>query len=476
MCKDGNFPQTWKPFSVYLRGKMTRRVRIKNRSDLLESGSSEAKELALDLFEEGINSALPGRATRDHIGVEGRYLISGQKRYDLREIDRIFVLGGGKASLGMAKALNELLGPRISCGLVIVKRGEKEDTLETIEVVEAGHPVPDERGVNATRELLEIAQSAGSRDLVVCLISGGGSALMTSPLEGIKLDHVKELTNQLLESGASIDEINTVRKHLSKVKGGRLARAIHPAKGLCLIASDVVGDDPGYVASGPTAPESSDSGDALKVLKSYGLQEKVSNKILNLLEDRPSGDPVGPVGEEEFSKFEVENQVIISNRTALLSVSDRARELEIPPHILSTRLEGESSCHGQVFGQLISSVYHENHPFSRPCVLLSGGETTVTLTGEGGKGGPNQEFVLAGGLEIQGVPNSTIGAIDSDGEDGSTGIAGGILDGSSISDVSRVKSQLQNHDSLPALKELGGSIVTGPTGTNVNDLRLGLLL
>ncbi|MFW6111862.1 MAG: glycerate kinase type-2 family protein [Candidatus Bipolaricaulota bacterium] len=455
---------------------MTRKVRIKNRSDLLESGSIEAKELALELFEEGINSALPGRATRDHIGISGRYLISGRERYNLDEIDRIFVLGGGKASLGMAKALDELLGPRISCGLVIVKEGEKERALETIKVVEAGHPVPDKRGVRATGELLEIARSAGSRDLVVCLISGGGSALMTSPLEGIKLDHVRELTDQLLQSGASIDEINTVRKHLSEVKGGRLARAIHPANVLSLIASDVVGDHPGFIASGPTAPESSDSGDALNVLKRYGLQDRVSNTILNLLKDRDSGDPVGPVGEKEFSRFEVENQVIISNMTALSAISDKARELEIPSHVLSTRLEGESSCHGQVFGQLTCSIYHENHPFSRPCVLLSGGEMTVTLTGEDGKGGPNQEFVLAGGLEISGLPKTTIGAIDSDGEDGSTGIAGGILDGSSIPDESRVKSQLRNHDSSPALKELGGSIVTGPTGTNVNDLRLALVL
>ena len=446
---------------------------VKNRKELLAVNPAEPTSIALDLMEEGVSSVLPDRIIENHLKLEERNLVSGDEEYRLEGIDRVFVIGGGKASYGMARAVERSIGSLVTDGLIVTKRGEGSGDLDHVKIREASHPVPDVAGVEATEELINLAGTAGDRDLVVVLISGGGSALLTLPLEDIELGDLKGLTEDLLASGASIGEINTIRKRLSRIKGGRLARAIHPAKCLSLMISDVVGDDLRYIASGPTVPETASPEVALGVLEKYGLKDK-HEKVAAVLKGR---DPSTiPVTEGEFSRFQVTNQIVASNETALTAMAKKADEMGITPMILSSRLEGDSRVVGKTCGQLTRSIYEEDHPLPRPGLLLSGGETTVTLSGSPGIGGPNQEFVLGGGTEIIDLPNSVFGAIDSDGEDGSTGIAGGIVTGGSEVDEEESNAYLENHDASSVLKKIGGAIITGQTGTNVNDIRLSLVL
>ncbi len=449
---------------------MSPNVKIKNREDLLSSGPQDGKELALDLLETGLTAALPGRSIRDRIKVSDNKLKTETGEYNLEEIERIIVLGGGKATLQMARSIEDILGSRISAGLIIVKSSGPGDDLGRIAVRGGRHPEPDKSGMEATGKLLEMAESAGEKDLVITLISGGGSSLLTYPGEGINLAEIKQLTRELLESGASIDEINNVRKTISAIKGGRLARAIHPAKTLSLIVSDVVGDDLRYIASGPTAPDDVGPDEARQVLKKYGLMDSLLEKLSQRAQVSKA-----PVGEKEFEGFDVKNEIIASNTSALSAIAAKAKAEGVEPLVLSSRLEGESSYQGSWFGQLAASIHAESHPLARPAALIAGGETTVSVADNHGAGGPNQEFSLAAGLEIQGVPEAVIGAIDSDGEDGSTSCAGGLLDGSSISKEEEVRSALNRNDSLQALEELGASVITGLTGTNVNDIKLAVL-
>ena len=454
---------------------MTGNVEIKNRAGLLSSRPYKAKKLALDLLETGLTAARPSMSIRKRVEVSNNKLTTETREYDLDEVERIIVLGGGKATLQMARSLEEILGSRISTGLIIVKSREPGYELEIISVREGQHPVPDKSGMEATGKLLEIAESAGERDLVITLISGGGSSLLTYPGDGFSLEEVKHLTKGLLKSGASIDEINKVRKTISAIKGGRLARAIHPAKTLSLIVSDVVGDDLRYIASGPTVPDDVGPEEAWQVLKKYGLADSLPDKLSERL-TRPGAQACeAPVGEKEFEGFNVRNEIIASNTTALSAIASRAKKEGVEPLVLSSRLEGESRYQGAWFGQLAASIHAESQPLSRPAALIAGGETTVSVSGNHGAGGPNQEFSLAAGLEIQGIPEAVIGAIDSDGEDGSTSCAGGLLDGNSISKEEEVRSALNRNDSLQALEELGASVITGLTGTNVNDIRLAVL-
>ena len=436
----------------------------------------ESKGIALDLFEEGIDSVLPAKVVRMHLKVEGDFLFSKEEKFDLTKLNRVFVIGGGKASFGMAKAVENAIGSVINSGLIVTPRGGKRGTLGRIKALEGSHPIPNLTGVEATKELLELAKSASDGDLVVVLISGGGSSLLTLPVEGIELKELKTLTEDLLASGATIGEINMIRRQLSQIKGGKLARAIHPAEGLVLIISDVVGDDLRAIASGPTVPDESTPSDALDVLEKYGLQKEKHRSIIDFLSGGVENALFKSVSKEEFEGFGITNQIIASNKIALSAMAEKAGELGINTLVLSSMLEGESREVGQVFGQLGRSIYEESCPLHRPALLLSGGETTVKLTESFGVGGPNQEFALAAGLSILGIPNSVVGAIDSDGKDGSTDIAGGLVSGQISTPSDQITSYLQNHDSNQLLRKLNGAIITGQTGTNVNDLRLALVL
>jgi len=454
---------------------MNKNVEIKNREDLLSFGPYEAKKMTLDLFETGLTAALPARAIRDRIQLRDNVLTTRTREYDLDEVERIIVLGGGKATLEMARSIEEILGDRISTGLIIVKSRDPGGDLERIEALEGQHPVPDRGGMTATGKLLDLAGSAGKKDIVITLISGGGSALLTYPAPGISLNEIKQLTRDLLKSGASIDEINKVRKTISGIKGGRLARAIHPARTLSLIVSDVVGDDLRYIASGPTFPDDVTPEHARQVLKKYELVDSLPEEVRQKLTRSGSEQIEAPVEKKEFEDFDVTNEIISSNITALSAIASRAEKEGIEPLVLSSELEGESRYQGSWFGQLAASIHAENYPIARPAALISGGETTVSVSGESGAGGPNQEFSLAAGLEIQGVPEAAIGAIDSDGEDGSTSCAGGLIDGDSINDKEEIKNYLKQNRSSQALEELSSAVITGVTGTNVNDIRMAIL-
>lgn len=446
---------------------------IKNKKAILGSGDSQPKRIALELFEVGINSVLPSKVIPNHLKLESNLLIAGEEKYNLTDINKVIVLGAGKASLGMAQALQTAIGSMIDRGLIITPLNEKR-ALGNIKVLEGSHPIPNPSAVQATQELLKVAKSANEEDLIILLLSGGGSSLLTLPVEGIQLKDVKKITQDLLATGASIEEINIIRKQLSKIKGGKLARAIHPAQGLALIISDVVGDDLRYIASGPITPEDSTRQDALNLLKQYGLDSKKHSRIVKVLTNKKPRFMT--VNRGEFRKYNISNQVIASNETALSAMAKKAETLDVNPLIISSRVEGESKEVGKMFGQLALSIYKEGHPLSKPALLLSGGETTVDLTEDPGLGGPNQEFALAGGLSIRDISNTVIGAIDSDGEDGSTKFAGGLVVSKANATVEQFASYLETHNSAQLLKKLNGAIITGPTGTNVNDLRLALII
>ena len=450
------------------------KIEITNKEELLEGPKGEAKKIALDLLERGLRAVLPGRAVKRSLKLEGSRLTVGGEAIDLKEVEDIYVLGGGKASYPLGKAVYELLGERIKAGLLVTKRGSGGERIGPIEVEEAGHPVPDEVGRRAGIRLLEMAKEVEEDDLAIALISGGGSALLNCPVEGVALEEMVQLTKLLLESGANINEINSVRKHLSQVKGGRLARAIAPGRTLTLIISDVVGDPLDVIASGPTAADDSTFRDALSVLEKYDLQEDTPTSIIGHLRRGLKGGGEETVKAEEMEGLRLTNHVLGNNLTALEAMAERGKQLGFEPLILSSMIEGESGVVGGVHGGLARSIVHEGKPLSKPALILSGGETTVTIEeGEYGAGGPNQEFVLGAAEKIAGLEGTAIAAIDSDGEDGGTETAGAIIDGPAAAKAgSRLGEALRKHTSRALLKGINGAIKTGPTGTNVNDLRL----
>jgi glycerate-2-kinase len=345
--------------------------------------------------------------------------------------------------------------------------------LKRIKKVEAGHPLPDEDGVRGAEEVLEIADEAGSGDLVFAAITGGSSALMPLPVEGITLEETREVNEILLHSGAVIQEINAVRKHISRIKGGRLALHIHPAEIINLTVSDVIGDWKmlDYI-TGNTVPDSSTFQDALNSLKKYSLLEKMPESVRRHLQNaQPEMETP-----KYFKEVKVYTVILTTNKDACEAASERAEALGFNTMILSTRIEGESREAGIVHAGIAKEIEANNRPLRAPCVLISGGETTVTIEGDHGVGGPNQEFVLGFATKIGGSKRITGVSIDTDGTDGPTDIAGGVADGltqerAEVENL-HIHKSLMYHDSYPVFRSLGDTIYTGPTGTNVMNLRL----
>jgi hydroxypyruvate reductase/glycerate 2-kinase len=391
--------------------------------------------------------------------------------YESGRFTRLMVLAAGKAASVMAAALEESLGDIISGGVVITKYGHLlEHPTDKLRLFEAGHPVPDEKGMKATREALAMLEGADEGTLVVCLLSGGGSALLVAPAEGISLAEKRELTNALLRAGATIAEMNAVRKHVSAVKGGRLARAAHPAGVVSLIVSDVIGDSLDVIASGPTAPDGSTYLEAQEVIEKYGIEPPES--IRRLLARGMKGEvPDSPkAGDEAFGR--VENIIIGSNRLALTAARERAEALGFPARVLTDRLTGEAS---EAAGWLLRQTREKTE---RPYCLVSGGETTVTVRGTG-TGGRNMELALAFAVQARGESGLTLLSAGTDGTDGPTDAAGAIVDGSTF-DTARAlgldpEESLRDNDSYHFFKRAGGLLVTGPTGTNVMDIQVVLL-
>jgi glycerate 2-kinase len=401
------------------------------------------REHALDIFQAALEAADPRGVCRKWAAEQFQ-----------QPSGRVFVVGAGKASAAMAQGIEEVLGSRISAGLINVKYGHTLP-LQWIELNECGHPIPDENGVRGARRIAQIASDANAGDLVICLISGGASALLPDPSGDLTLAEKQEVTRQLLACGATIHEINTVRKHLSAIKGGQLAALAEPAKIVTLILSDVIGDNLDVIGSGPTAPDLSTVADALAVLAKF----KIDTPAVRALHETPKHS-------------RAQNIVIGSNRQALAAAATRARSLGFHTLLLASTIEGETRDVARLHAAIAREICESGNPVAIPACVISGGETTVTLRGQG-KGGRNQEFALAAAIDIAGMDNTVILSAGTDGTDGPTDAAGAVADGMTAD--STAAAYLTDNDSYHYFAPRGGLIITGPTNTNVMDIHLVLV-
>jgi hydroxypyruvate reductase len=429
---------------------------------------------ALAIFQAALKAADPVQAVLSHLRRDRETLIAGKRRYPLRGFEKIWVVGAGKASAAMALAVERVLGPRIAGGVVCVKYGHGAP-LKRVSVHEAAHPVPDQAGVAGAARIVEVAGNAGPRDLVIGLISGGASALTPLPAEGISLEEKQVTTKLLLECGASIHEINTVRKHISAFKGGRLAERAAPATLITLMLSDVIGDSLDVIGSGPTVPDESTFGTARAILARYGLLPKLPQAVLRRIEEGFEGlvEETPKRGDPVFRK--THNLVVGSNRLAVDAAAKKARALGYRTLVLSTFIEGETRDVARMHAALLKEVRASARPVKPPCCLISGGETTVTIRGAG-LGGRNQEFVLAAALDLDRMPDVVVLSGGTDGTDGPTDAAGAIADGATLQRARDAgldaRDYLARNDSYRFFDALGDLIKTGPTRTNVMDVRL----
>lgn len=451
---------------------------IKNYEKLIENGLTQkdrdARHVALNCILSALDAVNPKKAVFNNVKRRENLLVIGRYKFDLTEYRNIYVLGGGKASGLMAEAIEEILGDKITSGIINVLKGtEKMVKTKKIKINGATHPIPGEEGVNSTKAMLEIARKAGKDDLIIVLISGGGSALMPCPADPVTLEDKKTVTNLLLKCGATINEINVVRKHLSAFKGGQLAKTAYPATLVNLIISDVVGDPLDIIASGPTVPDSSTFQDAYNVLKKYNLLNKIPENIKKRIQLGLSGkiEETPKPGDKIFRN--VHNILIASNRTACIAAVKKAREFRTNTMLLSTYIEGEARHVGTVLAGLAKEIHNYDTPIKKPAVIVCGGETTVTVVGNG-KGGRNQELALGSALKISGLNGIVIASVGTDGKDGTSDAAGAIVDGQTLKRAQKLgldaTKYLADNNSYMFFKKLGDAIFTGTTGTNVNDL------
>jgi glycerate 2-kinase len=439
--------------------------------------SSPIRPLLRKLIVRGLGAVDARRAVCRAISRNGEKLVIGKRRYNLRRYERVVVLGAGKATASMAQAVEQRLGSRLQGGFVVVKHGHVVPTRRIV-VAEAGHPVPDRSGQRAAARLCAMASELGRRDLLIVLLSGGASSLLPAPVAGVTLADKQRTTQELLRCGASIREINTVRKHLSRIKGGRLAE-LTEATVVTVILSDVLGDDLSAIASGPTAPDPTTYQEAVAILKRHRIWRAVPPRVRRHL-DRGCRGLASETPKPGSSLFRrVHHSVVGNNDAAVTAVVRAARDAGLCSLVHTPALIGEARDEGQRFGALARQIVREGTPLRRPCCVVAGGETTVTVTGKG-TGGRAQEFAAAAALEIAGLAKVWVLAIGTDGTDGPTDAAGAVIDGNTVARAKRFSVDLEGalkcHNVYPALKQLHQLIVTGPTGTNVNDLYLLLAL
>jgi len=433
----------------------------------------QVRALLTRLLKAGLSAVDPACAVRRSVRRVGTIVRVGPQQYDLQDYARVVAVGAGKASARMGAALEALLGTRLATGLVVVKYGHSVST-RMIEVVEAGHPVPDRAGQKGGTRLLRLVRSLDPNDLLFVLLSGGASGLLPAPAPGLTLADKQKTTQLLIRSGATIQEINTVRKHLSAIKGGNLAAASQ-ARVISLILSDVMGDDLGAIGSGPTAPDQTTYADACRSLRHYRLWAHVPARIQARLAQGVRGihEETPKPGSSLFRR--VQNQIIGNNGAAVEAVAQAARRSGFRPLVLSTSVMGEAKEAAKVFGAIAREIVTSGRPVRRPTCVIAGGELTVTVRGRG-QGGRAQEFALAAALEIAGLPKVWIAAFATDGTDGPTDAAGAVVDGQTVTRAQRVglipHEWLLENNAYPFFKKVGGHIITGPTGTNVNDLYL----
>ncbi len=409
------------------------------------------------------------------MALENGDLVVVERRYSLASKRRVVVVGAGKASAPMAAAVEDVIGDAVPVtGSVTVRYGHSAPTC-VVRIREASHPVPDEAGVQATRAIVELLAEVNADDLVICVISGGGSALLTLPADGLSLEHVQQTTDVLLRSGASINEINVVRKHLDTVKGGGLARLAAPAQVITLVLSDVVGNPLDAIASGPTVPDTSTWAEAGAVFDRYGLWDKVPRSVVERLRAGRAGQlPDTPKPGDPLFKH-TQSVVVGSNLLACAAAAAAASQIGLQSQVLTTYVEGEAREVGRVLAGLLREIDASGHPLARPCLLVAGGETTVTVRGQG-LGGRNQELALAAAFSLRGLRAVLLASIGTDGNDGPTDAAGAFVDGSTLDRAAALgldpRQSLADNDSYRFFDRLGDLIRTGPTNTNVNDLYL----
>ncbi len=442
---------------------------VQNRSQLLSHGDKELRGVGLDLIDAALDAADPYEATRRLVSLHKDTLQIADLTYHLSGSRKIYVLGAGKATFPIARALEDILCDKLTDGLVVLKRGQG-GSLKRIRIIEASHPIPDTSGFRGAKEVLELAQRAQEGDLVLACITGGSSALLPMPVDTVSLEDKKRVNQLLLSCGASILEINAVRKHLSKIKGGRLGQAIFPAELINLTVSDV-SRDPLDCITDLTVPDTSTFRDALQTLWKYALLEKVPASVRSHLERAdPDQETPKDYGQQPYHSF-----IILNNDSACAAAAAHAKSLGLNAMVLSTMFEGESRELGRVFAAIAEETRRSQRPLSAPCVLIGGGETVVTLDRNFAQGGPNQEFVVSLALALQGHENFVAVGLDTDGTDGPTHVAGAIADSSTVTSAAARKIDLslalEEHRVLPALVDLGEVIITGQTGTNVNDLK-----
>ncbi len=429
---------------------------------------------ALRIFHKGLEAVEPRSAVKRNCRLHKSSLSIGDVDFDLSSVKNIYVVGSGKASAPMAAAIEDILGDRISGGIVNVKYGHTAE-LKRIELVEAGHPVPDEKGQSGAESILALAEKAKKEDLLICLVSGGGSALLPLPIKGLSLKDKQQTTNVLLACGANIHEINAIRKHLSGVKGGQLARAAYPAGIVSLMLSDVIGDDLDVIASGPTVPDSSTYQDCMDIFRKYDILDKLPEKIVRHIESGIGGKiaETPKPGDPVFEK--TKNLVIGSNIDAIRAAKSESERLGYNTVVLSSMIEGETREIALLHGAIAREVLKTGFPAAAPACILSGGETTVTLKGDG-KGGRNQEFSLAAAIDIDGHESIVILSGGTDGTDGPTDAAGAIADHMTLRRAEKLKlsaqEYLKKNDSYHFFQSLGDLLITGPTNTNVMDVRI----
>ena len=437
------------------------------------------RDMAKAVFLKAVSAVDPYQRLKEIAHIDKNRLIIGveevsEKVFDLNEFERIFLVGTGKASSSMAQAIEEIFGGRITKGLITTKYGHALP-LRFTEIIEAGHPLPDPKGLEGARKIKDLLTNTGPKDLVLFLISGGGSALLPLPADKITLEEKQELTQFLLDCGADIKEINTIRKHISQMKGGWLARWAFPSTVITFILSDVVGDPLDVIASGPTVPDTSTFQESWEILKRYGLINEIASSIRNHLQAGREGKikETPKAGESVFEK--VHNMIIGSNIVALRAAEKEFSLAGFNTIILSSSIVGETREAARFHGAIAREVVSTGKPIDRPACILSGGETTVTIRGSG-LGGRNQEFTLSGAFEISGLEKTVLLSGGTDGTDGPTDAAGAMADHTTITRARQMGLDsvkfLENNDSYHFFEKLGDLLITGPTRTNVMDVRI----
>jgi len=444
------------------------------------ANAPETRSRILSILQAALDAVRPEAAVRAQLQRTGSLLTAAGRAYTLADYERLIVLGAGKAGAPMVQAVEQILGDRLHGGLVVVKAGHGSPT-DCVELVEAGHPVPTQAALDAGARVLELALGAGAQDLVLVLLSGGGSALLEATA-GISLADLQQMTAALLACGATIGEINCLRKHMSLLKGGQLARAAYPAQVITLVLSDVVGSPLDVIASGPTVPDSTTWADAWSIVEKYGLGEQLPVSVLARLQSGVAGElPDTPKpGDCSFAHSQI--AVIGDNRMAAQAALRQAQALGYNSLLLSTFIQGEARVVAEVVAGVVKEVLASGQPVAAPACLILGGETTVTLVdagGDSGLGGRNQELGVAAALALQGVAGVTVAALATDGSDGPTDSAGALVDGETVARGKALalsaQGALRRHDAYPFLRLTGDLIYCGPTQTNVNDLIVALI-